>query len=206
MRNPDSGRHGGAEEKKAGPGLPLRGLAMILIAVAVLLAVWALWSMNSRDSGTGAVATTSSSTQAGSPAATASPATTTGAETATTESTTLPQTTAPASPAAPAAAGGAAEPVRTLHVLNNSTVPQLAARVADELRGDFPVVESGNLPDVLLPENTVYFTPGNPDAEQKARELAERVGGVAQERSDALPKETEGRDSLVLVLVQDTAL
>lgn len=198
LQNPDSGHHSAATKKNEAPKLPVRGLAMILIAVAVLLAVWALWSMNSEDS----ALSTSSSTEVDTPSATVSSSVASN----TSESTTAPTTDQPsASQAAPAAVGGA-EPVRTLYVLNNSTVPQLAARVADDLRGDFPAVESGNLPDALLQQNTVYFTPGNPDAEQAARQLADRVGGIAEAKSDALPKETEGTDALVLVLVQDTAL
>ena len=38
---------GGAHAKKG--GLPLRGLAMVLIAVAVMLGLWALYSMTSGD-------------------------------------------------------------------------------------------------------------------------------------------------------------
>lgn len=193
----------------------MRGLAMILIAVAVLLAAWALWSMQGKDdtSTTSAGQTQSTETNAGTIAESSGSS---DSEQASAEPGTSEETSAEQQPAADGeagvAAGGASlangnsTPVNTLYVLNNSTVPQLAARVADSLSGDYQKVESGNLPDTIIPQNTVYFTAGNTEAEKAARELADRVSGVAMERSDALPTETEGKDALVLVLVQDVAL
>ncbi|ALC06813.1 hypothetical protein CDES_12325 [Corynebacterium deserti GIMN1.010] len=199
------------------PGLPMRGLAMILIAVAVLLAAWALWSMQSgSDSSSTSAQTETTQTQAGT---TDTSGSATGVDSATSSAASGTASGAAEAPApggndaavssmAPeaTAGSGAGADVNTLYVLNNSTVPQLAARVADSLNGDYDRVESGNLPDTVIPENTVYFTPGNAQAEQAARELADRVGGVAMERSDVLPPETEGNDAIVLVLVQDVAL
>lgn len=192
----------------------MRGLAMILIAVAVLLAAWALWSMQGKDdtSTTSAGQTQSTETNAGTIAESSgsSDSEQASAEPGTSEETSAEQPAADGE--AGVAAGGASSangnstPVNTLYVLNNSTVPQLAARVADSLSGDYQKVESGNLPDTIIPQNTVYFTAGNAEAEKAARELADRVSGVAMERSDALPTETEGKDALVLVLVQDVAL
>lgn len=194
----------------------MRGFAMILIAVAVLLGAWALWSMTSKDdSSTVATTETQSSTTVAGTAASQSPAQSSAAAApissapvAAGANTSAPATAAAGAPAAGAAgsANAAGTPVTTLHVLNNSTVPQLAARVADELKGDYEHVESGNLSDVVVPENTVYFTPGNTAAEEAARELADRVGGIAVARTDVLPKETEGNDAIVLVLTQDVAL
>lgn len=193
----------------------MRGLAMILIAVAVLLAAWALWSMQGKDdtSTTSAGQTQSTETNAGTIAESSGSS---DSEQASAEPGTSEETSAEQQPAADGeagvAAGGASSangnstPVNTLYVLNNSTVPQLAARVADSLSGDYQKVESGNLPDTIIPQNTVYFTAGNTEAEKAARELADRVSGVAMERSDALPTDTEGKDALVLVLVQDVAL
>lgn len=242
MQNPSSSDNGESAGGSTGAatrnsGLPMRGLAMILIAVAVLLAAWALWSMlgDSDESVTAETATTAAETteNTGSTDATG----TAGATDATVASESRdaareaedPQeSTAPEEPRdgeradqpAPAAGEPAREgdraaavgtrpagaPVTTLHVLNNSTVPQLAARVAESLEPDFEKVESGNLPDVVIPRNTVYFTEGNPGAEQAARELADRVNGVAMERTPVLPEETGGKDALVLVLVEDVNL
>lgn len=192
----------------------MRGLAMILIAVAVLLAAWALWSMQGKDdtSTTSAGQTQSTETNAGTIAESSSSS---DSEQASAEPGTSEEASSSEQPAADGETGNAASvgsadsnstPVNTLYVLNNSTVPQLAARVADSLSGDYPKVESGNLPDTIIPQNTVYFTAGNAEAEKAARELADRVSGVAMERSDVLPTETEGKDAIVLVLVQDVAL
>ena len=107
----------------------------------------------------------------------------------------------------PAGRGDAA-PAK-VNVLNNSTVPDLAARLSDELKGQGTEVGSvGNLPGEVLqvPENTVFFQPGNADAEKRARELADRVGGVAREYDQALPDDTAGANDLTLVLATDVAL
>lgn len=230
MQNPSSSDAGEPAGESTGAatrnsGLPMRGLAMILIAVAVLLAAWALWSMlnDGDESVTADTTTTAATTQAGEdpPAAQdAGTETTTGAGDESGEGTPAGEpredegdsqresqpVPAPAAGESAVAQRPAGTPVTTLHVLNNSTVPQLAARVAESLESDFQKVESGNLPDVVIPRNTVYFTEGNPGAEQAARELADRVNGVAMERSPVLPEETGGRDAIVLVLVEDVTL
>ena len=249
MQNPSSSDNGESAGESAGgstgaatrnSGLPMRGLAMILIAVAVLLAAWALWSMlgDSDESVTAETATTAAETTentgstdaTGTADAAGSTDATVASESrdAAREAEEPQESTAPEKPRdgeradqpAPAAGEPAREgdraaavgtrpagaPVTTLHVLNNSTVPQLAARVAESLEPDFEKVESGNLPDVVIPRNTVYFTEGNPGAEQAARELADRVNGVAMERTPVLPEETGGKDALVLVLVEDVNL
>nr|WP_304503746.1 LytR C-terminal domain-containing protein [Corynebacterium lemuris] len=107
---------------------------------------------------------------------------------------------------APRGGGVAAEPQR-LHVLNNSLVPNLAADVAGTLDGEgYRLGEVGNLSDLILPETTVFFQPGNADTEKRARELADRVRGVAREYDPALPEGTDGRNDLTLVLVDQVAL
>lgn len=193
----------------------MRGLAMILIAVAVLLAAWALWSMQGKDdtatSSTGQTQSTETNAVTVSSADSSGPSDSeqASAEPGTSEETSAEQQAVDGeagNAASVGSASGNSTPVNTLYVLNNSTVPQLAARVADSLSGDYQKVESGNLPDTIIPQNTVYFTAGNAEAEKAARELADRVSGVAMERSDVLPTETEGKDALVLVLVQDVAL
>lgn len=189
--------------------LPVRGLAMILIAVAVLLAAWALWSLTGNDDDTAATAANSEQAQGSEQASDPSAA---SQEPADGENATNPADPAGndagrvSEPAAPTTNLNDARPVTTLHVLNNSTVSQLAARVADQLNGDFETVESGNLADITIPQTTVYFTKGNPEAETAARELADRVGGIAMERMDTLPEETTGDGALVLVLTEDINL
>jgi len=201
-------------ENQSSSGLPLRGLAMVLIAVAVLLAMWGLYASTQTSSdtadGTGIAGSATSSdtatvaTRPDEPDQPASPEAETEADAAETAAREEGDVDKPQPPAAPPAL--APEPER-LNVLNNSTVPNLAANVADRLREDgFQVGEVGNLPDHILPETTVFFQPGNAPAEQRARELADRLGGVAREYEGFLPEITAGRNDLTLVLVNEVAL
>ena len=85
----------------------------------------------------------------------------------------------------------------TVHVLNNSTIQGLAAKAKEQLTSQgYRVGQVGNYSRSVVPQNTVYYT----DNEQQARELAEKVGGVAQQRPADLPAETAGPGSLVVVL------
>ena len=201
--------------------LPLRGVAMILISVALLLAMWGIYSMTGGKSAKvhNAASTDSAAASAVSiqPAAPAGPVTRAPGVPA-------PSSGAPAPASAPAgaAASGAAAPgtsggagtagaagaagastsagdksAVTVHVLNNSTIQGLAAKAKEQLtRQGYRVGQVGNYSRSVVPQNTVYYT----DNEQQARELAEKVGGVAQQRPADLPAETAGPGSLVVVL------
>ena len=201
--------------------LPLRGVAMILISVALLLAMWGIYSMTGGKSAKvhNAASTDSAAASAVSiqPAAPARPVTSAPGVPA-------PSSGAPAPASAPAgaAASGAAAPgtsggagtagaagaagastsagdksAVTVHVLNNSTIQGLAAKAKEQLtRQGYRVGQVGNYSRSVVPQNTVYYT----DNEQQARELAEKVGGVAQQRPADLPAETAGPGSLVVVL------
>lgn len=198
--------------------LPLRGVAMILISVALLLAMWGIYSMTSGKSAKvhNAASTDSAAASAMSvqPAAPAGPVTSAPGVPA-------PSSEAPAPASAPAgaAASGAAAPgasggagtagaagastssgdksAVTVHVLNNSTIQGLAAKAKEQLTSQgYRVGQVGNYSRSVVPQNTVYYT----DNEQQARELAEKVGGVAQQRPADLPAETAGPGSLVVVL------
>lgn len=202
--------------------LPLRGVAMILISVALLLAMWGIYSMTGGKSAKvhNAASTDSATASAVSiqPAAPAGPVTSAPGVPA-------PSSGAPAPASAPAgaAASGAAAPgasggagtagagaaaagastsagdksAVTVHVLNNSTIQGLAAKAKEQLTSQgYRVGQVGNYSRSVVPQNTVYYT----DNEQQARELAEKVGGVAQQRPADLPAETAGPGSLVVVL------
>ncbi|PLW02979.1 hypothetical protein AY498_07685 [Corynebacterium ulcerans] len=166
--------------------LPLRGMAMILIAVALLLAAWGVYSMTREKSSDTTVTAESTTTQMPRPQQP-----TTAAK--------PPQTTAAPVPPPPTHAE-----VKKVHVLNNSTIQGLAAGVADKLKHEgWELGEVGNFPDGAVPQNTVYFTPENAAAEKAARTLAERVGGVAVPRADNLPGGTEDPNTVVLVLAEE---
>lgn len=190
-----------SDEPRGGvQNLPLRGLAMVLIAVAALLALWAIYSMSRTEAANNAASSTTSVTSSAAPASAA------------------PQSPAPAQPSPaeqpkPAESSAAQPPAApmeeaTIHVLNNSTQQGLAAQVAEKLTSNpkYHTGEVGNLANTILPENTVFFNPGDTAAEHEARELATRIGGVARERIPELPQETAGPHSLVVVLVNAPAL
>ena len=199
--------------------LPLRGVAMILISVALLLAMWGIYSMTGGKSAkVHNAASTDSAAASVAPAQPAAPAgPVTSAPGVPAPSSGAP---APASVPAGAAASGAAAPgasggagtagagagastsagdksAVTVHVLNNSTIQGLAAKAKEQLTSQgYRVGQVGNYSRSVVPQNTVYYT----DNEQQARELAEKVGGVAQQRPAYLPSETAGPGSLVVVL------
>ena len=202
--------------------LPLRGVAMILISVALLLAMWGIYSMTGGKSAK--VHNAASTDSAAASVAPAQPAAPAGPVTSA-PGVPAPSSGAPAPASAPAPAGavasGAVAPgapsgatagtagaagastsagdksAVTVHVLNNSTIQGLAAKAKEQLtRQGYRVGQVGNSSRSVVPQNTVYYT----DNEQQARELAEKVGGVAQQRPADLPAETAGPGSLVVVL------
>lgn len=203
--------------------LPLRGVAMILISVALLLAMWGIYSMTGGKSAK--VHNAASTDSAAASVAPAQPAAPAGPVTSA-PGVPAPSSGAPAPASAPAgaAASGAAAPgasggagtagagaagaagastsagdksAVTVHVLNNSTIQGLAAKAKEQLTSQgYRVGQVGNYSRSVVPQNTVYYT----DNEQQARELAEKVGGVAQQRPADLPAETAGPGSLVVVL------
>lgn len=201
--------------------LPLRGFAMVLIAVAVMFGLWALYAFTQDDS---SEQTNDSSEQ--------EPGTV-GADTAE-QSTDIPGDEAGDAQAdadkdnpeakpeqddadrgdaekakeastgddAPAAAPAAPAAPLKVNVLNNSMTQGLAADVADRLRADGRELgEVGNFADEILPETTVFFPKGNAAAEQTARELADQYHGVAREHSNILPDNT--RDGVTIVLTDN---
>lgn len=201
--------------------LPLRGVAMILISVALLLAMWGIYSMTGGKSAK--VNNAASTDSAAASVAPAQPAIPAGPATSA-PGVPAPSSEAPAPASAPAGApaSGAAAPgasggtgtagaagaagasksagdksAVTVHVLNNSTIQGLAAKAKEQLTSQgYRVGQVGNYSRSVVPQNTVYYT----DNEQQARELAEKVGGVAQQRPADLPAETAGPGSLVVVL------
>lgn len=224
---------GNEASQSAGAGatattLPLRGFAMVLIAVAVMFGLWALYAFTQDDSSEQAAEQTNDSSEQ-------EPGTV-GADTAE-QSTDIPgdetgdaqadadkdkpeakpeqddvdrgdaekaegaSTDDGASDVAPAAPAAPAAPLK-VNVLNNSMTQGLAADVADRLRADGRELgEVGNFADEILPETTVFFPKGNAAAEQDARELADQYHGVAREHSNILPDNT--RDDVTIVLTDN---
>ncbi|MEV6277420.1 LytR C-terminal domain-containing protein [Nocardia sp. NPDC051832] len=167
-------------------GPPLRALAMVLIALAIVFAGLGAMSLSNSDSGT--VAETPSSTPRPVPPATSAaprttapatatttaPATTTAAPATTPPTSSAPETTTPrATTAAPAATVNRAVPVQ---VLNNSLVAGLASKTAAELTANgWTNVSAGNYAGGTIAKSTVYY--GNTAGEKEAaQQIANELG------------------------------
>ncbi|MBG9292184.1 LytR C-terminal domain-containing protein [Corynebacterium diphtheriae] len=156
--------------------LPLRGIAMILIAVALMLGAWGVYSITS-DNSSSAPKTSTAETSEQTPAEKSAPQ-------APAVSDTPAPSDAPGESAAPAEKAPADKPADKpaaerpvpVRVLNNSTVQGLAAQVADTLRGlGIDVVEVGNLPDAVVPETTVFYPAGH---QAQAQKIADQLHAV----------------------------
>lgn len=154
---------------------------MILIAVALMLGAWGVYSVTSDNSSSApktSTAETSEQTPAEKSAPQAPAASDTPAASEAPGESAAPAEKAPADKPAdkPAADKPAAERPVPVRVLNNSTVQGLAAQVADTLRGHgIDVVEVGNLPDAVVPETTVFYPAGH---QAQAQKIADQLHAV----------------------------
>lgn len=154
---------------------------MILIAVALMLGAWGVYSVTS-DNSSSAPKTSTAEASEQTPAEKSAPqapavSDTPAASDAPGESA-APAEKAPADKPAdkPAADKPAAERPVPVRVLNNSTVQGLAAQVADTLRSHgIDVVEVGNLPDAVVPETTVFYPAGH---QAQAQKIADQLHAV----------------------------
>ncbi|CAB0522843.1 hypothetical protein CIP100294_01915 [Corynebacterium diphtheriae] len=154
---------------------------MILIAVALMLGAWGVYSVTS-DNSSSAPKTSTAETSEQTPAEKSAPqapavSDTPAASDAPGESA-APVEKAPADKPAdkPAADKPADERPVPVRVLNNSTVQGLAAQVADTLRSHgIDVVEVGNLPDAVVPQTTVFYPAGH---QAQAQKIADQLHAV----------------------------
>ncbi|CAB0569147.1 hypothetical protein CIP107524_02040 [Corynebacterium diphtheriae] len=149
---------------------------MILIAVALMLGAWGVYSVTSDNSSSApktSTAETSEQTPAEKSAPQAPAASDTPAASAAPGESAAPAEKTPADKPADKPAAERPVPVR---VLNNSTVQGLAAQVADTLRSHgIDVVEVGNLPDAVVPETTVFYPAGH---QAQAQKIADQLHAV----------------------------
>jgi LytR cell envelope-related transcriptional attenuator len=84
-----------------------------------------------------------------------------------------------------------------VRVYNNSTIKGLAARAANDFRGDgWNITESGNYPYGIIQHSTAYFTPGT-DEETAAKALAADFHLQAEPRFEGIQDSSPG----VIVIV-----
>lgn len=184
--------------KPAGGALPLRAIAMVLIALAITFFGIGFASRGGSDDSSAAAATTTAAAAATTRAAGSSTSAAESNDPTTTasSSTTTTTTTTSAAASTTTAAAVANLPVQ---VLNNSTVTGLAGRVAQDVQtAGYQVSLTGNFSAVNLASTTVYY-PDDPGAQAQAEKLAASLGGVrTAPRIPALPGPT---DSIVVVVV-----
>lgn len=154
---------------------------MILIAVALMLGAWGVYSVTS-DNSSSAPKTSTAETSEQTPAEKSAPQAPAVSDTPATSDapgeSAAPAEKAPADKPAdkPAADKPAAERPVPVRVLNNSTVQGLAAQVADTLRSHgIDVVEVGNLPDAVVPQTTVFYPAGH---QAQAQKIADQLHAV----------------------------
>ncbi|QBJ95827.1 LytR family transcriptional regulator [Rhodococcus sp. ABRD24] len=173
-------------------GPPLRALAMVLIALAILFAGLGAASLGSSDSGDAApeAAPTTTSAPAVAPVRTTTTAapTTTAAETTTAASATSSVSTTTS------ARVDKSVPVR---VFNNSTVSGLAAQTANELTSNgWDISETGNYSYGQIQTTTVYY--GSSASEKAAAQaIAAELGVKAEPRFAGIASASPG----VIVIV-----
>ncbi|MDT9409556.1 LytR C-terminal domain-containing protein [Corynebacterium rouxii] len=158
--------------------LPLRGIAMILIAVALMLGAWGVYSVTA-DNSSSAPKTSTTETSEQTPAEKSAPQTPAVSDIPAT-SDAPGESAAPVEKAPPADKPAADKPADErpvpVRVLNNSMVQGLAAQVADTLRGHgMDVVEVGNLPDAVVPQTTVFYPAGH---QAQAQKIADQLHAV----------------------------
>lgn len=200
-------------------GLPLRGLAMILIAVAVLLIGWGVFSLSDKDSEETERASQTQQTQGQqgqqgeqakqdekAPASEGEDPKRPDAEDA--EKPKLEDERenpegdrADGRPEGDAAAaeGGVKKEDTYVAVLNNSPIAGLAGDVANKMRDQqWNKTGVGNLPDEsgVFPTSVVLYPKGNDAERQLAEQLAKDLGIEARERDEATDRAIEGVEML----------
>ncbi|MFI7003808.1 LytR C-terminal domain-containing protein [Nocardia sp. NPDC050175] len=176
-------------------GPPLRALAMVLIALAIVFGGLGAMSLSKSDADSSGSGPSESATSTSAkpvpqvPAATTAPKTPDAASSTsvapTSAVTTTPTTTTPATTTAAAKA----VPVT---VLNNSMIVGLAGKTAGQLTAEgWNVVETGNYPGANIPKTTVYYgnSPGDKEAGQA---IAQQLGITAEPKSSGLGESSPG--------------
>lgn len=208
------------EAERSGP--PLRGLAMILTAVAVLLIAWGAYSFFSGRGDDGAdgsdAAAASSPQQPGRGAAGASaPAQQPGQAQQSQQSGRDGAAQQSGQAGQAAQSGGDVEVDRgrtVVTVLNNSPVQGLASDTAAKLKQDrWSRTGYGNLPDEAgaFPESVVLYPGGNAEAKAAAEAIAadlhitarQRDAGIDRQLAGAAMLDGPGPSNVVVVTTRD---
>ncbi|MEV6072833.1 LytR C-terminal domain-containing protein [Nocardia sp. NPDC052001] len=166
-------------------GPPLRALAMVLIALAIVFAGIGAMSLSSSDSSdadasTGPSTTVPSTTLAPALSSSLPPVVTTPPVSSAAPETTPPATTPPPVTTTPPA--GAVDKSVPVRVFNNSMVAGLAAKTAGDLVANgWNIAETGNYGSGVIPKTTVYYGT-SPGEKAAAQAIAAQLGVAAEPR------------------------
>lgn len=226
----------GSSTAAAAGGVPKRGLAMILIAVGLLLALWAVYALTkggadnqaANDPAGQSVQNQNDPNAQGQNGAGQNPndpnaqnpngAGQNGAGQNPNDPNAQNQNGADQNGASQNRQPGAAADAQagpnnpmtrenmTVNIYNNSAMSNLAERVSGQARENgFNLGEVGNIPgeNAIFEQNTVLFDPNTPGAEDRARELADTIGGIALANDDRVPAEAKKPGSVTVVLAEN---
>ncbi|RAV32300.1 LytR C-terminal domain-containing protein [Corynebacterium heidelbergense] len=193
------------ETTEPSPGLPLRGLAMVLLAVGALLAAWGAFSFfggSDGDQSTNAAqsaATSSariSTVPSAPPAPSSAAAQPSGSQQPPSPSSEPPRDGGAAAGSGTGNQGAQVDRARTyVTVLNNSPVQGLAGDTAGKLRGrQWANTGVGNLPDTQyrFPRSVVLYPAGDANARAAAESVASDLGLPAEQRTPEIDRSLGG--------------
>ncbi|MCP3800052.1 LytR C-terminal domain-containing protein [Allokutzneria sp. A3M-2-11 16] len=113
-----------------------------------------------------------------------------------------PPTTTTAPPSTTNDNGGnpPSKPKTGIRVYNNSTIPKLADRAAQDIReAGWTVEQVDNYPHGVIYTTTVYYTPGT-DEETTARTLASEFGMRVEERFEGIK---DAKPGVIVIVTKD---
>ncbi|GAA3460098.1 LytR C-terminal domain-containing protein [Saccharothrix longispora] len=142
------------------------------------------------DTGTPTSPDAPAESSAGQAPTTEPPPATTGGPT----TTTAPGAATPGTPPPPVT------PKPQVRVYNNSTTPNLASRASDDVqKAGWPVAETGNYSQGIIPTTTVYYRPGT-DEEESAKLLATTLGARVEARFDGI---RDAHAGIIVIVTND---
>lgn len=179
-------------------GPPLRAIAMVLIALAILFAGLGAASLGGSDSDESELVAASSTPAPPVTTTTTAPAPARNTTAAAPPSPTTVSGTTPSTTSAAVPTSGRIDKTVPVRVFNNSTVSGLAAQTADELSSaGWSVSETGNYSYGLIQATTVYYRTGNASEKQAAESIAAELGAKAEPRFEGITSASPG----VIVIV-----
>ncbi|MFI6171402.1 LytR C-terminal domain-containing protein [Nocardia sp. NPDC051052] len=179
-------------------GPPLRALAMVLIALAIVFGGLGAMSLSTSDADSSGSGPSESATSTAAkpvpqvPAGTTAPKASDAVPPSTPAATSSAATTTPSTTALATTSGAAAAKAVPVTVLNNSMIVGLAGKTASQLTAEgWNVVETGNYPGANIPKTTVYYgnSPGDKEAGQA---IAQQLGITAESKSSGLGESAPG--------------